>query len=85
MVFGAQNRLEVEAVELALDALGWADMIRLGMTGTECVQAALRAARAATGRTMFVRFEGHYHGWLDNVLVQTTGDQTGVASSRPAR
>jgi glutamate-1-semialdehyde 2,1-aminomutase len=80
MLFGAQNSLEVEACELTLDAIGWADMIRLGLTGTECVQAALRAARAATGRTAFVHFEGHYHGWLDNVLVQTTGDRTGVAS-----
>jgi glutamate-1-semialdehyde 2,1-aminomutase len=81
MLFGAQNSLEVEACELMLAALGWADMIRLGMTGTECVQAALRAARALTGRTAFVHFEGHYHGWLDNVLVQTTGEQTAVASS----
>ena len=80
MLFGAQNTLEVEACELMLAALGWADMVRLGMTGTECVQAALRAARAATGRTAFVRFEGHYHGWLDNVLVQTTGEWTGAAS-----
>jgi len=80
MLFGAQNTLEVEACELMLAALGWADMVRLGMTGTECVQAALRAARAATGRTAFVRFEGHYHGWLDNVLVRTTGEWTGAAS-----
>ena len=27
-----------------------------------------RLARAFTGRPLFVRFEGHYHGWLDNVL-----------------
>jgi hypothetical protein len=50
-------------------ALGWADMVRFGISGTEMVQAALRLARAATGRTRFVRFEGHYHGWLDNVLL----------------
>jgi glutamate-1-semialdehyde 2,1-aminomutase len=80
MLFGGQNSLELQACELTLDAIGWADMIRLGMTGTECVQAALRAARAATGRTAFVHFEGHYHGWLDNVLVQSVQDKTGVAS-----
>lgn len=81
MLFGGQNALEVQACELTLAALGWADMIRLGMTGTECVQAALRAARAATGRSAFVHFEGHYHGWLDNVLVHTAGQQSGVASA----
>lgn len=26
-----------------------------------------RIARAKTGRKKFLRFEGHYHGWLDNV------------------
>lgn len=80
MMFGGQNPLEIEACELILAAIGWADHVRLGMTGTECVQAALRAARAATGRTEFVHFEGHYHGWLDNVLIKTTGTQSGVAS-----
>lgn len=69
MVFGAQHELEVEAAELVCDTLGWPEMVRFGSSGTEVVQAALRVARAATGRTKFVRFEGHYHGWLDNVLM----------------
>lgn len=69
MLFGASHRLEVEAAERVLAALGWAEQIRLGSTGTECVQAALRLARAVTGRRRFIRFNGHYHGWLDNVLI----------------
>lgn len=68
-IFGGQHALEVEAAELMLRSVGWADMVRFGMTGTEMVQAALRLARAATGRERFVRFEGHYHGWMDNVLL----------------
>ncbi|MER7003857.1 aminotransferase class III-fold pyridoxal phosphate-dependent enzyme [Dactylosporangium sp. NPDC000555] len=79
MVFGAQHRLEVEAAERIVAALGWADMVRLGMTGTEAVQAALRLARAVTGRRRFVRFEGHYHGWLDNVLVNPGTDTVASA------
>lgn len=79
MLFGASHPLEVEAAELVLEALGWAERLRMGATGTECVQGALRLARAATGRNRFVRFAGHYHGWLDNVLI--TSDQAG---SRPA-
>jgi glutamate-1-semialdehyde 2,1-aminomutase len=74
MVFGAQHELEVEAAELLCDILGWPDMVRFGSSGTEVVQAALRVARAATGRPKFVRFEGHYHGWLDNVLVAYDAD-----------
>jgi glutamate-1-semialdehyde 2,1-aminomutase len=50
------------------------------MTGTEMVQAAIRLARAATGRRRLVRFEGHYHGWLDNVLMVHGEDGSGPAS-----
>jgi len=69
MVFGSRHQLEVDAAELMCETLQWPDMVRFGSTGTEMVQAALRLARAATGRQKFVRFEGHYHGWLDNVLL----------------
>jgi glutamate-1-semialdehyde 2,1-aminomutase len=44
------------------------------------VQGALRVARAATGRTKVIRFEGHYHGWLDNVLLAHRDGSWGVAS-----
>lgn len=69
MVFGAQNPYEVEAADRLCTMLGWPEMVRFGSSGTEMVQAALRLARAATSRKRFVRFEGHYHGWLDNMLV----------------
>jgi len=36
------------------------------------IQVALRVARAATGRSKFVKFAGHYHGWFDNVLTNET-------------
>jgi glutamate-1-semialdehyde 2,1-aminomutase len=81
MVFGAQHRLEVEAAELLLATVGWAQMVRLSMTGTEAVQAALRLARASTGRRKFLRFEGHYHGWLDNVLLDMRSGRPTVASA----
>jgi glutamate-1-semialdehyde 2,1-aminomutase len=81
MVFGSRHPLEVEAAELICDVLGWADMVRFGSTGTEMVQAALRLARAATGRRRFVRFEGHYHGWLDNLLMLIQDDRPVPASA----
>lgn len=68
MLYGGEHPLEVAASELVCDALGWPDMVRFGVSGTESVHAALRLARAATGRRKIVRFEGHYHGWTDNVL-----------------
>jgi glutamate-1-semialdehyde 2,1-aminomutase len=69
MVFGAQHPLELQAADRFCEQLGWPEMVRFGSTGTEMVQAAIRLARAATRRRRFVRFEGHYHGWLDNVLL----------------
>ncbi|MFL6127476.1 MAG: aspartate aminotransferase family protein [Mycobacteriales bacterium] len=81
MVYGAQHPLEVDAAERLCTVLGWPDMVRLGLSGTEMVQAALRLVRAATGRRRFVRFEGHYHGWLDNVLLATADGRSGPASA----
>jgi glutamate-1-semialdehyde 2,1-aminomutase len=80
IIFGGQHRLELEAAEALLEAIGWADMVRFAVTGTEAVQAALRLARAHTGRTKIVRFEGQYHGWLDNVLVAPGTEGWGPAS-----
>ncbi|MFA9444483.1 aspartate aminotransferase family protein [Egicoccus sp. AB-alg6-2] len=82
MVYGAQHELEVEAGRSFLSAVAWADQVRFGLSGTEMVQAALRLARAVTGRKKFIRFEGHYHGWLDNVLLAPQADGTpGPASA----
>lgn len=74
VIYGGEHPLEVEASEAVCGALGWPDMVRFGVSGTEAVHAALRLARAATGRRKVVRFEGHYHGWLDSVLSRQTAD-----------
>jgi glutamate-1-semialdehyde 2,1-aminomutase len=80
MVYGAQHPLEIEAADRFCEQLGWPEMVRFGSTGTEMVQAALRLARAVTGRPRFIRFEGHYHGWLDNVLLAPRPGEAAPAS-----
>lgn len=80
LLYAGQHELEIQAAEAVCDALGWAEMVRFGVSGTESVQAALRLARAVTGRTKVLRFEGHYHGWLDNVLMAER-DGTWAAAS----
>jgi glutamate-1-semialdehyde 2,1-aminomutase len=67
--FGAQHRGEIELAELMVAVLPGVERVIFSNTGTEAVQAALRLARAFTGRTKVVKFEGHYHGWMNNVLV----------------
>ncbi len=68
ILFGGQSEVEFEAAELVCGLLPSAERVRFSSSGTEAVQAALRLARAVTGRGTVVKFEGHYHGWLDNIL-----------------
>jgi glutamate-1-semialdehyde 2,1-aminomutase len=67
--FGIPHRLEVEVGELLADLIPSIDMVRFSSAGTEAVLAAMRLARAATGRRMIVKFEGQYHGGLDQVAI----------------
>lgn len=69
LTFGAQHDLEFEVAELLTRTIPCADLVCFANSGTEIVQLALRLARAFTGRPKFLKFEGHYHGWDDSVLV----------------
>jgi glutamate-1-semialdehyde 2,1-aminomutase len=46
-----------------------AERVRFANTGTEAAMAAIRLARGYTGKPRFIKFEGHYHGWYDDFLV----------------
>jgi glutamate-1-semialdehyde 2,1-aminomutase len=85
ILFGGQSGIEARAAELVCEMVPCAERVRFNSCGSEAVQAALRLARAATGREQLVKFAGHYHGWFDNVLWSTAPPQgaTGpVAGSR---
>ncbi|MBV9539047.1 MAG: aminotransferase class III-fold pyridoxal phosphate-dependent enzyme [Acidisphaera sp.] len=71
ILYGGTSALEAEAARLVCECVPCAELVRFGSSGSEAVQAALRLARAATGRDTVVKFEGHYHGWFDNVLWST--------------
>jgi glutamate-1-semialdehyde 2,1-aminomutase len=66
-MFAGQHIREVELAETLCRLIPSAELLRFCLDGSEAVQTALRVARAKTGRNRFLRFEGHYHGWLDNV------------------
>ncbi|GAB3225559.1 aspartate aminotransferase family protein [Spirosoma arcticum] len=66
-LFAGQHEQEIELAETLHDLIPSAELMRFCLDGSEAVQTALRVARAKTGRQRFLRFEGHYHGWLDNV------------------
>jgi glutamate-1-semialdehyde 2,1-aminomutase len=67
ILFAGQSEVEFEAARLVCKLVPCAERVRFGSSGSEVIQAAIRLARAATNRQMIVKFEGHYHGWLDNV------------------
>ena len=47
--------------------------VRFTNSGLEATLLAIRIALAASGRTHIAKFDGHYHGGHDRVLVNTTG------------
>jgi len=63
--FAAATPAEAEAAERFTRMVPTAEAVRFTNTGTEATMLALRLARAHTGRTKFLKFEGHYHGWYD--------------------
>jgi glutamate-1-semialdehyde 2,1-aminomutase len=58
------------------------EQVRFANSGTEATQAAVRLARAATGRDLIIKFEGHYHGWADH-LATGWGPATAARPGRP--
>ncbi|HLY48665.1 MAG TPA: aspartate aminotransferase family protein [Solirubrobacteraceae bacterium] len=68
-VYGIPHRLESEVGELLAEVYPSIEMVRYSSSGTEAVLGAMRLARAATGRKLIVKFEGQYHGWLDQVAI----------------
>lgn len=66
-LFAGQHIKEIELAEKLQSIIPSAELMRFCLDGSEAVHTAFRIARAKTGRKKFLRFEGHFHGWLDNV------------------
>jgi glutamate-1-semialdehyde 2,1-aminomutase len=71
ILFAGQSSIEAEAARLLCERIPSAERVRFGSSGSELAQAAMRLMRAATGRQTILKFEGHYHGWFDNILWST--------------
>jgi glutamate-1-semialdehyde 2,1-aminomutase len=73
--YGAQHELEILVAERIKACVPCAERVAFTSSGSEAVQLAQRLVLAFTGRELILKFEGHYHGWMDSVL----------HSHRPAR
>lgn len=68
--FGAPTEHEVKLAELIVRLIPSVQKVRLVSSGTEATMSALRLARAYTGRSKIVKFDGCYHGHADGLLVK---------------
>lgn len=75
--YGANSLFTTEDIELAKAIkrnVPCAEQLKFCITGSEAVQMAIRIARAYTGKSRILRFDSHYHGWLDNILYDVAKD-----------
>ncbi len=81
--FGCCEPYSLALAEWITATVPWAERVRFVSSGTEAVMSALRVARAATGRTRVLKFDGCYHGHADGMLVKAGSGLAGqaVASS----
>ncbi|WP_421997791.1 aspartate aminotransferase family protein [Reyranella sp.] len=68
-VYAAQHPGETALAERLCRLLPGVEVVRFASSGTEAVLMAFRLARAFTGRTKILKFEGHYHGWSDQAFI----------------
>ncbi|NDQ55502.1 MAG: aspartate aminotransferase family protein [Acidipila sp.] len=85
--FASSTPAEAEAAERVCRMVPTAETVRFTNSGTEATMLALRLARAHTGRTKVLKFEGHYHGWYDPFLLNAHGHSPEVLGTpaNPAR
>ena len=69
ITFSLMHPLEVEVAELIREVVPNAEMVRYGTTGTDATSAAVRLARAFTGRSKVLCCG--YHGWHDWYIAVT--------------
>ena len=66
--FGNDHPLQIEWAELIQQMVPSAERVRFVNSGSEATMLAVRLARAYTRRNKLLRFEGHFHGWHDEVV-----------------
>lgn len=75
-----ESELHTELAELLCSTIPCIEMLRFTGSGTEATMHCLRLARAFTGRSRFLRFEGNFHGYHDQVM--WTGAEVGQVEPR---
>jgi len=80
-VFATCTPLEIEVAEQVSEMVPSAEMVRFTNSGTESTMHAIRLARGYTGKEKILKFEGHFHGNHDQVLVSITPPLSTIGSA----
>ncbi len=87
-VTGLLHEYEVKLAELICKNFPAVDLFRMLGSGTEAAMAAIRVARAHTGRKWIIKMGGGYHGWSDQltygIRIPGTGRMDAVGIPRSA-
>lgn len=68
-VFGAPTELETVMAKKLCELIPSMEMVRFTNSGLEATLLSIRIAQAYTGKSKIGKFEGHYHGGYNEVLV----------------
>ncbi|PKL71307.1 MAG: aspartate aminotransferase family protein, partial [Methanobacteriales archaeon HGW-Methanobacteriales-2] len=79
--YGVPTENEIKLAKEVVRRVPCAEMVRFVNSGTEATMSAIRLARAVTGKSKIVKFEGAYHGAHDYVLVKSGSGAFGLPDS----
>jgi glutamate-1-semialdehyde 2,1-aminomutase len=74
-----ENELHAELARLLCETVPCCERVRFTGSGSEATLHCIRLARAFTGRPKLLKFEGHFHGYHDQVMfaIGTPADHLG--------
>ncbi len=68
IITAAETPFHQQLAQTITDVIPAAERVRYASNGSDVTMVAVRIARNATGRTKFVKFDGHYHGLTEMFL-----------------
>ncbi len=74
-IFGTPHRRETTMAEKLISLYPGIEMVRYTNSGLEATLLAIRMAMAFTGKSKLAKFEGHYHGGYDQVLLSVNPEE----------
>ena len=79
---GLTSEYELLAAQEIIKNMPGVEMVRFLQSGTEADMAAIRIARAFTGKLKIIKIGGSYHGWSDQMVYSIHVPGTGALESK---